>query len=283
MFKCLGTDQIIPYKQINDDYCDCADGSDEPGTSACDNGRFYCENKGHIPAYIRSSQVNDAVCDEACCDGSDETDGKVHCPNVCAEVNKAYRKERAKQAKVYAAGAKIRDQYVQTARNDREFHETALARLRAELPGAEETEAQLKRALEAAENVGNWFEQQKRQSALFAQLELRQSTLRSQRDALGSLVGELRAVGNMLERLSPESSKEDLESVAEFFRIWRGQVFDGDDERDATLEEKLAALTNVGELSDEDLETLINEDPLLLLDGAPDFSQGAPQVPDACT
>lgn len=34
----------------------------EKGTSACPNGMFYCANKGHIPAYIKSYTVNDGVC-----------------------------------------------------------------------------------------------------------------------------------------------------------------------------------------------------------------------------
>ena len=57
---------------MNDDYCDCVDGTDEPGTSACPNSLFFCEfqdeflNNNYIPA----SKVNDGICD--CCDGSDE-------------------------------------------------------------------------------------------------------------------------------------------------------------------------------------------------------------------
>lgn len=34
LWKCLNG-QVIPWAFVNDDYCDCADGSDEPGTSAC--------------------------------------------------------------------------------------------------------------------------------------------------------------------------------------------------------------------------------------------------------
>lgn len=67
---------------MNDDYCDCPqDGSDEPSTSACPVGRFYCAHSGggggggeHHNS-VPSSRVNDGVCD--CCDGSDEWDGRI--------------------------------------------------------------------------------------------------------------------------------------------------------------------------------------------------------------
>lgn len=36
--KFLCGDTWIGWKMVNDDFCDCVDGSDEPGTSACSTG-----------------------------------------------------------------------------------------------------------------------------------------------------------------------------------------------------------------------------------------------------
>lgn len=45
-FKCFTTSKKISWDKVNDDYCDCPlDGSDEPSTSACMSGKFYCLRK----------------------------------------------------------------------------------------------------------------------------------------------------------------------------------------------------------------------------------------------
>ncbi len=61
-WRCLDGSKEIPWTALNDDFCDCLDGSDEPGTSACSNGIFYCQNAGHVGAFIPSSRVNDGLC-----------------------------------------------------------------------------------------------------------------------------------------------------------------------------------------------------------------------------
>lgn len=91
---------------INDGRCDCPDdGFDEPGTAACENGRFFCKNNVNIKdQYIPSFKVNDGVCD--CCDGSDEylDNFGVKCQNNCELLKSIYRREvylkKAKIAKV---------------------------------------------------------------------------------------------------------------------------------------------------------------------------------------
>ena len=101
-FKCFDSSNTIPFSQVNDDYCDCEDGSDEPGTSACSNSKFYCENAGHKAILLMSSRVGDGICD--CCDGSDEWIYGTTCPNTCDELGRAAREAEEARVKVIQEG-----------------------------------------------------------------------------------------------------------------------------------------------------------------------------------
>lgn len=106
-FLCFDNNKSIPFSQVNDDYCDCSDGSDEPGTSACPNGIFHCTNAGHKPLNLASSRVNDGICD--CCDGSDEYAGNtITCPNICLQLGRYAREEAQKLAEIIKAGKQLK-------------------------------------------------------------------------------------------------------------------------------------------------------------------------------
>jgi len=90
-FTCADGSLTLPMSMVNDDYCDCNDGSDEPGTSACRKGVFYCANRGFKSLLLPSSRVNDGICD--CCDGSDEWNEKVRCSNNCIELGRESLKD----------------------------------------------------------------------------------------------------------------------------------------------------------------------------------------------
>ncbi|KAK4791123.1 hypothetical protein SAY86_031536 [Trapa natans] len=112
--KCKDGSKKFSKVQLNDDFCDCPDGTDEPGTSACPSAKFYCRNAGHTGTLLFSSRVNDGICD--CCDGSDEYDGKVKCKNTCWEAGKVARDRLKKKISTFQQGVAIRKHEVEQAR-----------------------------------------------------------------------------------------------------------------------------------------------------------------------
>ncbi|KAM4747267.1 glucosidase 2 subunit beta [Rhinophrynus dorsalis] len=123
-FTCLDGSRTIPFDRVNDDYCDCADGTDEPGTAACSNGRFHCTNAGYKPQYIPSSRVNDGICD--CCDTTDEYNSGALCQNTCREMGRKAREELQKQAEVATEGFRLKQQLIEDAKKGREEKQVKL-------------------------------------------------------------------------------------------------------------------------------------------------------------
>lgn len=122
---------LVDVSKVNDDYCDCRSGEDEPGTSACSGGQyqgvdspdhdnseplerrlFYCMNDGFKEIPIFSSRVNDGVCD--CCDGSDEGI-LVSCRNSCEEVAAAHREATKSLRENFLIGFNLRSEFIEAA------------------------------------------------------------------------------------------------------------------------------------------------------------------------
>lgn len=163
-FTCISAPSIhLSIARLNDDFCDCPDGSDEPGTSACAHlsplspsslgstpsedidttnvlPGFYCKNKGHQPSYISFTTVNDGVCDyEFCCDGSDEWAkvGGVKCEDRCKEIGKEWKKQDEQRQKSLSNAAKRRKEIVADADKLRKEVEDRIQSLRTEIQGGE--------------------------------------------------------------------------------------------------------------------------------------------------
>eukprot|EP00930_Biecheleria_cincta_P021628 TRINITY_DN15977_c0_g1_i1.p1 TRINITY_DN15977_c0_g1~~TRINITY_DN15977_c0_g1_i1.p1 ORF type:complete len:620 (+),score=123.16 TRINITY_DN15977_c0_g1_i1:42-1901(+) len=115
-FRCLDGLREVLGSEVNDDYCDCADGSDEPGTAACAGiagATFHCGNVRFRPKLLPVSRVRDGICD--CCDGSDEEisgHGAISgnfCENICEAEGESERATLEQQVASAERGLQVRE------------------------------------------------------------------------------------------------------------------------------------------------------------------------------
>uniref|UniRef100_A0A7N8YF48 Glucosidase 2 subunit beta n=1 Tax=Mastacembelus armatus TaxID=205130 RepID=A0A7N8YF48_9TELE len=148
-FTCLDGSRTIPFDRVNDDYCDCSDGSDEPGTAACPNGSFHCTNAGFRPVFIPSSRINDGICD--CCDTTDEYNSGAVCQNTCRDLGRKERESLLKLAEIAKEGFLLKQQLIQEAKRGLEEKRAKAADLQVNKKDLEEKVEALRTVKEAAE------------------------------------------------------------------------------------------------------------------------------------
>ncbi|KAM0327429.1 hypothetical protein ACHAQA_005715 [Verticillium albo-atrum] len=175
-FSCISHPEIqLKPGQVNDNTCDCPDGSDEPGTAACASidtlsppqplpgsasgttgaahalPGFWCANEGHLGAYIPFMFVNDGICDyDLCCDGSEEYAGVggAKCENRCAEIGKEYRRVEEERKKAVEKAAKKRRTMAKESKELRRRVEARISSLQAEIVGLTAKKAELEKKYE---------------------------------------------------------------------------------------------------------------------------------------
>ena len=117
---------------------------------------FWCNNKGHIGAYVPFMYVNDGVCDyDLCCDGSEEFAhvGGVKCENRCDSIGKEYRRVEEERRKSKERSAKERRELVRQATDMRGKVETKINQLKEEIKQLEAKKIDLQRKYEEVEKA----------------------------------------------------------------------------------------------------------------------------------
>ncbi|KAL2265938.1 hypothetical protein VTJ83DRAFT_5290 [Remersonia thermophila] len=284
-FTCISTPSVtLSFSQVNDNSCDCPDGSDEPGTAACAQldslspeqplpgsvtgttnttnplPGFWCANAGHIGAYVPFMYVNDGVCDyELCCDGSDEFAhvGGVRCEDRCDAIGKEHRRLEQQRRESRERSAKKKQTMLKEARQLRLRVEANIASLKKEVAGLESKKVELQKKYEEVERsernrVAKGGEKGGKLSTLVELSKKRVSELRNaldvvmdQRDDLLDRVEQLEEILTKLkEEYNPNFNDEGVKAAV---KSWEDYAASRADEKKA-------------DLTDADILVLLRED-----------------------
>lgn len=216
----------MSFSQVNDDICDCPDGSDEPGTAACSGNWFYCPNEGHIPGRLPAWRVNDGVCDyEICCDGSDEKGlseslkkaGIEHkCENRCAQMHKEYLEKLQKQQAMLKSADANRQKLVKKAAELRAGLKKELDVKMQKLGTLQSDLSKKEKALKDAEQAQAELLKQKKSDPKFQQkqpelivkakeaLDTISKSHRASLDSITKLNSEIATLSNIIETMKKE-------------------------------------------------------------------------------
>lgn len=230
-FTCIGAPSItLRASQINDNSCDCPDGSDEPGTAACayldplspeqplpdsltgttntTNGLpgFWCANEGHIGSYVPFMYVNDGVCDyDLCCDGSEEFAhvGGVKCENRCTTIGKEWRRAEEERRQSKERSAKQRRTLVKEAQELRRQVQGKISGLKKELESLEIKKGDLQKKFEEIERSekGKVVKQEGQGGKLGVLVGLAKSRIGELRDTLDKVMDQRDDLQDKVEKL----------------------------------------------------------------------------------
>jgi protein kinase C substrate 80K-H len=166
-------------------------------------------NRGHIPAYIPSSHVNDGICDTACCDGTDEYDGQIICPNTCKELGVAARKAADEDARISMRGWKTRQTYIDSAKRKKTELEAERGRLDTQIVVAEQKEKELKITLDRAEARESRLSKQGEGIADRAREKITEykSAITALRDEIAEINGRVELLEGILEDLKNDHNQ----------------------------------------------------------------------------
>lgn len=154
-FRCFDKKKTINLSFLNDNYKDCEDGSDEPGTTAV-NGTFYCRNERNTPKEIPKWDVSDGVCD--CCDGSDEFfNPRVNCPNTCVDFENERKFLISELETIFEQGMNKQEEIMEKSMKMLEESRTILNQ-REKLEKLNETVNSLKEKIASKYESGNFEE-----------------------------------------------------------------------------------------------------------------------------